>query len=304
VSSGDTFFGLLKQRLLPHFVTGWSGRDGEELFRAVARVWETLSARQVDELRAARILVATGPEKATGSVTLALAVRTGPTATVLAGQPLFKTAWGVEYVLAENLVWPALVLTPTTVVVDVEARWAGWEGNVDANLVSEWSIADVNNVESLTWSGLTTEEGQEAFLAAIVSGGVSIVASSQMAGGRMGTLDLLALGAGKPRALDEVNATLRARLRTRVRAVSPGGVRDAVRSMLQTQDVVIAEPWDWGFAIGVSGIGEHAIMPGTRYAVVLVPEGTDTNAVQEFVNRIRPWGHVVLVLEADASVFA
>lgn len=303
MSSGDTFFALLKARLPEHFVEGWDGKDGDELYRAIARVYETASARDVAELRAARILIATGPAKAAGTVTLALAARTGASATILAGTVLFRTAWGVEYVLTANLVYSAIIASPTTLVVDVEARWAGWEGNVDANLVSEWAIPDTSNPAGLTWSGLTTSDGKTQFLAAVESGAVAIQSSTEMSGGLGGTLDLIAQGLGKPRADGEADVSLRARLRSRSKAITPYGIRDAVRAAIGSTKVVIAEPWDWGFAWGVSGWGEEAWMPSLRFAIVLVPEGSDLVALQEFVNRIRPMGYRVMVLEAAPSVF-
>lgn len=300
MSGGDTFFELLKARLPEHFVQGWADRDGEEAFRAIARVFETVSDRSVAELRSARILIATGPEKATGTITVAFGVSSGAAATVEAGSLIARTAWGVEYVLTENLTMGTIIASPATVTVGVEARWAGFEGNVDGNLVKTWAF-DVQG--ALDFSGLTTSDGKARFVAAALAGTVYISASSEMSGGRGGTLDVIALGAAKPRAEGEANALLRGRLRTHVRAISKLGIRDAVRAALGTLNVVVLRPWECGFAIGVSGIGEHAIMRGVHFAIVLVPIGTDLVAVQELVDRLSPVSAWVLVLEGVASEF-
>lgn len=138
MATGDEFFALLTERLPAVQVQGWLRRDGEELYRAVARVFETASERSVAEIRAARVLLATFAGKAVGTITITWDAATFYPYTVPTGTVVARTAWGVEYVLTEDIVRTAGQPAGSQ-SYEVEARWAGFEGNVDAGFVLEFA---------------------------------------------------------------------------------------------------------------------------------------------------------------------
>jgi hypothetical protein len=184
---------------------------------------------------------------------------------------------------------------PIVIEAQVESEFAGWDGNVREGLVSEWAIPDLNNPDSIEWDVSVSEEGRAEFFDGVRSGSITFTAS-EMAGGRAGTLDLKARGRGMPRAEGETDISLRRRYRSAPDMVTPEGVERAVNKALGFEGVVALEYWDVGFAFGVSGFGEAPFSDG-RTVVVVIPSGEDVAVIQRLVDRIRPAGIPVLVLE-------
>ena len=288
----------VKARLPDYFLESIEGMSGEEVFAIFAAVLGRAGRRRIDAARARLVRDATGPLHATGTVTVHFAEATGEDAQILpVGTVLFRTRWGVQYRLLT-----ALSRSPEEAagdeVVEVEAEFAGWDGNVRAGLVNLWAIPDLNNPSSLPWDDSVTPEAREEFFERVRSGSITFTAG-EMSGGRRGTLDLKARGRGMPRAEGEGDVTLRRRYRTAPDMVTPNGMERAANNALGiSEGAVIYEYWDEGFAFGVSGFGEAPFMDG-RTVVMVIPHGADVVMIQSLVGRIAPVGVPILVLEAD-----
>lgn len=293
-----TLITRVRARLSDHFLGSIDGLSGEELLDVFAAMFARASEKRVDPAKARLVRDATGPVKATGTVTVTFAEATGADAyTVEEGQPLFATPWGVRYVLTSTLTRSSNEGAGTEVVT-VEAEYPGWDGNARGDCVTEWAIPDQNNIDSVDFGIGSDPAAREEFLAGVRAGTITFVASD-MTGGRAGTLDLRAQGRGMPRAEGESDASLRKRLRAPPDAVTPAGLVRAVNKALGFDGATIYEYWDNGFAFGVSGFGEHAFAGG-RSAVITVPNGSDVVALQALVNRLKAAGYKITVIEEAA----
>ncbi len=301
----ETLIERVRTRLPDAFLESIDGLSGEELLAIFAAIFARTSERRVTAARARLIRDATGPVRASGSVTVHFAEATGingyDVAAMLGDEPLnqvlFQTPWGVRYVLTTALSRTALD-APGDVVVTVEAQYAGWDGNVRGDCVTEWAIPDTSNIDSLTFSVGSIVNAREEFLAGVRSGSITFTAGN-MTGGRAGTLDLKAQGRGMPRSDGELDAALRKRLRAPPDAVTPAGILRAVNKALGADVATMSEYWDYGFAMGVSAMGEAALA-ARRGVIVFVPAGSDLVALQALVNRIKAAGYTVTVMEASS----
>lgn len=286
----------VKARLSGHALASIEGLSGEEVLAVFAAVFTRVGRRRVDAARARLVRDATGPVHASGEVTVHFSEATGSEAQIIpAGVVLFQTSWGVRFRLLEPLT-RASEEAAGDEVVQVEAEFAGWGGNVPAGLVNTWAIPDLNNPDSIEWDVGVGEEGREEFFERVRSGSITFTAG-EMSGGRAGTLDLKARGRGMPRAEGEEDASLRRRYRTAPDMVTPDAIERAVgRALGAVGEVSVHEFWDWGFAFGVSGFGD-APFSDCRTVVVVVPAGSDLAVVEALLGRIGPPGVPILVLE-------
>lgn len=308
----DRFLSLLKARMPAAFVRSLEdGINGEEVLRAIARVFSRLHVRYLydreaddnhgtqGELVSARILDAGAGAKATATVDLVLDDSTtlGFTLEPDRGLPLFSTSWGVKFGVTG---WTRVNgQAAGTVTLGVKAERDGWEGNVYANMINGWAWGDAANVteDKIPFSAGTGAGARAELVAKIASGAIRIVSSSEADGGRLATLDLIAQGRGVPRADGEADGSLKQRARSAPNAITPNGIVAAVRTAVGSQAVTISEYWDHGFAWGLSGWGVSA-WSRRWFFVVLVPSGVDTVPVQALVNRIKAAGVYGLVLNA------
>ena len=258
------YLALIKRSLSDAMVSGWEGKGGEEVFSAVAAIAAKISERQAQMMNARYILRATGPQRATGTITVTWTLGTTLAHTLASGQVIAQTRWGVEYRLTEDLVVGAGAAAPTAVTVGVEAVLADFESNVAAVHVDQWALpGGVNRKENVLWDdAVTTDGAKDEFLAGLDAGEITIAGATAMTGGSMSTLDLIAAGRGKPRALDETDQPLRKRLRKGTLRITPVAILAACNEVLQPYGVTATlwEPWvDGWFTIGsptAGGIGD------------------------------------------------
>lgn len=288
----------VKARVSEAFLEAIEGFSGEELFAILGAIFSKVGERRVAKARARLVRDATGPIHATGPVTVHFSEATGEEAQQIpAGTVLFKTSWGVRYRLLEALT-RASEEAAGDEVVQVEAEFAGWGGNVRAGLVNQWAIPDLNNPNSIAWGVGVGEDAREEFFARVRSGSITFTAG-EMTGGRGGTLDLKARGRGIPRAEGESDVSLRRRYRTAPDMVTPDGIERAANNALGLVEGAVAyEYWDEGFAFGVSGFGE-APFADNKTVVLVIPVGGDVSVIETLLERIGPLGVPFLVLEAS-----
>lgn len=324
----------LKTRLGDFVVAAWDGRDGEDLYKALARVYGTLAGQVAPKLLGAYIRRATGSTRARTTIRVTWTETTDDAVTVQRGQLLFTTSWGARWRLLEDLVREA---GPAGYVdVLVEAEWAGPEYLVAPGTITIVEIPDTASpTDSIAWGPDTTEDGKAEFLADVADRLVTCSNSASPTLGALGTLDLLAMERGLPRVSDESDATLRARIRTLPDVVTPGAVLRAATAAYQAWmasthpgepvgTVVLWEPWTYGYAPGVGAIGVHpparshsflVVVPAAPWATVgLAPSegaigihpiggGRDVSraglyaAIQAQIDQIRAGGIWGLVLE-------
>lgn len=275
-----TLFERLKERLGDFVVAAWSGRDGEDIHKAMARVFATVAGQAAPRLQGGYIRRAEGAHRAQVTVRVTWASETTDAVTVRAGQLLFATRWGAKWRLLEDLVRAA---GPAGYVdVLVEAEWAGTEYLVGPGTIVVVEIpVTASPVDSIVWGADTTADGKAEFLADVADGTVTCTNAVSPTLGTLGTLDLLAMERGLPRVENESDTTLRARIRTLPDVVTPGAVLRAATAAYQAWMaehhpgepvgiVVLWEPWNYGYAPGVGAIGRH---PPSRSAhfMVIVP---------------------------------
>lgn len=324
----------LKIRLGDFASSAWDGLSGEDLYRAMARVFATVAGQAAPRLQGAYIRRAEGAHRARATVRVTWAESTTDAVTVRAGQLLFATRWGAKWRLLEDLVRAA---GPAGYVdVLAEAEWAGTEYLVGPGTIVVVEIpVTASPVDSITWGADTTADGKAEFLADVADGTVTCTNAAVPTLGTLGTLDLLAMERGLPRVEDESSTTLRARIRTLPDVVTPGAILRAATAAYQAWmaerhpgepvgTVVLWEPWTYGYAPGVGAIGVHpparshsflVIVPAAPWASVgLAPSegaigihpvggGRDVSraglyaAIQTQIDQIRAGGIWGLVLE-------
>jgi hypothetical protein len=121
-----------------------------------------------------------------------------------------------------------------------------------------------------------------------------------MTGGKLGLLEMHARDAGVPVSEGETEAQVRRRLRSRPGGVTEDNIGDAVRAMLGTEDVQTYTGWRDGYVVDEDPVDDEApIMEWLRYAIVVVPAGTDIAAVQALVDQLAAFGFNIEVIEGD-----
>lgn len=277
----------LKTRLGDFVVAAWDGRDGEDLYKALARVYGTLAGQVAPKLLGAYIRRATGATRARTTLRVTWSETTDDGVSIQRGQLLFTTPWGARWRLLEDLVREA---GPAGYVdVLVEAEWAGSEYLVAPGTITIVEIPDTASpTDSIAWGPDTTEDGKAEFLAVVANSGdpkgflgrVTCTNAAVPTLGALGTLDLLAMERGLPRVEDESDTTLRARIRTLPDVVTPGAVLRASTAAYQAWmaerhpgepvgTVVLWEPWNYGYAPGVGAIGVHPPARAHSFLVVV-----------------------------------
>lgn len=262
----------LTARLDDYQVDVWEGRDGEEFYRAACAVAAALLARASERLRARYILQATGAQRASASVRITWASSTVDAYGLRAGQVIAKTPWGVRYYLTEAVERAASEAAGSQ-DVGIAALWTGFEGNVEAEHISEWALpGGVDPAAQIAWTAGTGAAGQSEFIAGIASGDITIAGLTDATGGADGTLDLIGIGRALPRSAGEGDAAYRARLRALPDVVTPGAIQRVVNAALEPYglEATIEEPWDYGFAFGHGAFG-HAPPSRPWHFIVAVP---------------------------------
>lgn len=253
------FLELIKRHLAEYHVLGWVGRGGEEIFSSIAAVAAKISERMAQRYDALYILRATSGSRAAGTITVTWTEGTTEAHTLLAGQVVCGTRWGVEYRLTEDLEVGASAAADTAVTVGVEAVRMDFESNVAAVHVDQWALpAGVNRKEHISWSEATTDSARDEFLAGLDAGEITVAGATDMEGGALATLPLIGAGRGKPKAPGEPDATYRERIRKKPDRISPAGILRAVNAVLKPYGVeaTIVEPWTCSFTFGDEEHGE------------------------------------------------
>lgn len=279
----------IKRRFPDWLIESIEGLSGDEVIAFLAAVFERVSERRKLAAAARLLRDATGPVKASGTVTVNFASGTsGSGGFTLSAPRLFRTAWGVRFRVVGTFA-RANGAGGGDVGLDLEAEFAGWDGNVEAERL-DWDLDGVD------WTGVSADAKAE-FLAGVADGSITFTATD-MTGGRAGTLDLKAQGKGMPRAPGESDVSLRKRLRASPDAVTPAGILRAVNKALGYDGATLTEYWETGFAMGVDAMGDAALAPFKSF-IVTVPAGSDVVALQELVNRIKGAGYRGTVMEAS-----
>lgn len=266
---------LIKENLPPQQVAQWEGEDGEEIYEAIAAAFALVSQRSTEVTDGALILRATGPVRATTTITVTLLNAPTGTLEILEGQVICKTAWGVTYRLTADL----SIANPATSAtgVAVEAVWPSHEANLPAATIDEWALpSGVNRQTLIAWGAGTSAADQAAFLSEVDAGTATVLADADATGGRLATLDLIGSERGLPREAGEEDPSYRQRIRAIPDAVTPAGILRRVNAVLQTYGVTatLHEPWDFGWTVGHATNGAIGVSPITRplHFVIQVPD--------------------------------
>ncbi|MGB0971333.1 MAG: baseplate J/gp47 family protein, partial [Mycobacterium sp.] len=195
----------------------------------------------------------TGAVKATGTVKVTWTAGATNAQGLQAGQILCATRWGVRYALTESLAVGGGAGAGTNTTVGVVAEYAGFEGNVEAEFIDQLALpSGVDPVSQIDWIPSTTTAGRDEFVASVAAGEITVIGVTAPSGGRLGTLDLIGKGRGKPRSDGEADADYRKRIRALPGGVTPNAILSAVNDYLRPYGVVATlwEPWDHWFVIG------------------------------------------------------
>lgn len=275
-------FALIQRALPGALVDGWTDRDGEEVYQAIARVFSVLHGRDVARAESSYVLTATGPVQATATIKVTWTQGTTLAVEILTGQKIVQTPWGVHYQLTESLAAGAAEAPGYSATVGVEAVWAGIEPGcdeapVDAEFLSEWGLPEgVDREGEILWDGAVAGAAKTEFLSGVDAGEITIEGVTDATGGKDGTLDLLAAGRGLPRVENEPDSGLRARIRQIPDVLTPGAILAVANAMLEPYGLTATmyEPWDYAFIIGSesSTIGdEDCAITRPRHFIISVP---------------------------------
>lgn len=280
---------LLKRRVPLLFSQRWDGVTGEGMANAMVRVFSELGRRIETMTGSILISEATGPIRGTGTLKITFDGPTVNSYTIKAGSVIARTLWGLEYVLAGDIVRTSGSPYGVEIGYPIRARWAGDFYNVPDNTIRAWAF-DLTNANTLTWSPGTGAGGKNEWLALVNNGSIWISGSTRITDGRLGTLDLRGAGRGVPRIVGESDADYRPRVRMpSLDALTPNGVIRAVNSALGYDGAVMIEFWENGFAFGRGAFGRHPFSRKNHF-IVLVPPGVDLATMQALVDQVRPRG--------------
>jgi hypothetical protein len=293
MSTTTQIYNLLRSRLSGVAGVPAAGADGDEVLWAIAAAMNRVGGRCLTEIEQGRILKAQLRGWATGTITITWTAEWVNNIIISVGSRIARAPWGVEYILAELPIGRSSGEPPGSATYAVRARWASLEHNTEANHVN--TLIDTDRM-SISVGGTAAKA---EWAAGIASGAISITASSAMTGGKLGLLEMHARDAGVPVSEGETEAQVRRRLRARPGGITPNNIGEAVIAMLGTDDVQLLEPWTDGEIIGVTPIGTAPIWGGLRWAIIVVPAGTDVDAVQAYVDRMRAFGFRIQVIEGD-----
>lgn len=225
--------------------------DGEEIIATLASLFTFLDARDARRLDGGYFFDGDGVGWTTAGYSLDFsAAPPAADVRVLAGSPLLVTAWGVVFVLREDM-----TITPGgagVVTAQVVAQWAGYDGNVPLQLVDRWyvdnTLAEPEAV--LSWSDDTTPADRATTTAAMLSGDALIVGVNPLGGlassgreGSDGPLDLLARSRGVVRIEGETDLGLALRARALARRVTPTNIKaicDEILALVGSSCEVVA----------------------------------------------------------------
>lgn len=268
-----TILSAIKRRLGAFVVEGWQGRSGDEIYQAISRVFSQIAGRARAAILSAYLRRAEGASRHRTTVRLTWSESSVAEYTIGAGTFLFSTAWGARFRLVDDLVVGA-VSAGATLDVEVEAEWAGFDYVVAPRTITLL---------------LTPPGAPEAYVDAVESGELTV---SNLADGVFGALglpetgitgflDLIAMERGLPRELGESDEALRVRIWTLPEMLTPAAIlRVMTRAFnelvaelhpgLVLDELVMWEPWEYGYAPGVGAIGVH---PPARSAsfMLIVP---------------------------------
>lgn len=238
---------------------GWTGRDGEELYRALAEVFAALLARIVDRWEGAYLERATGAISATGALRVTWTAGTTDGVGVATGQVIAKTPWGVTFALAGDLTAGDSEAPSYSQLVDVVSVYGDEEGNLaDGAHLREWALPTGPSAKgSILWVAGQGEDGKDEFLDGVADGSITVAGEGDFVNGSAATLDLIAMGRGLPRAEDEPDDELRRRVRKVPETCTPNAIVEAVELKVRDLGVAVAlvEPWDYAWTVGDSELG-------------------------------------------------
>ncbi len=270
-------FDAAVKALPPLWADRWVGANGEAILRAMGKAGARVAERVAEWSNGRYILQATGPLRATGTVTVTAVDGTTEPIGLRSGQPIMATEWGIQYRLSADLVFPAASPPATDAVATVEAVNIGWHANQLAEHVDVVSLASgVDPAANILWTPETTEAGKTELLAGILDESFTFTAMD-MTGGSVGTLNLIGSGRGLPRAEGETDADFRRRIRRIPVTVTPNAIVAALNEIVELATggtVTLKEPWDFGFVVGHPVNGAIGVSPFARPLsfVVCVPE--------------------------------
>ena len=255
----DDLLDAAKRIAASYQVQGWSGRDGEEAYETIATVLAAVLARIVCRAEGRYLERATGVTGATGSVRVTWSAGTGDGVGIKAGQVLTKTPWGIRYMLTEELAIGDAAAPGEAVLVAVEQVLGSCEGNLwDPEHCDTWALPTGPTASgSIAWVDGQGEDGKTEFLAGVDDGTITVLGEGTFEGGTEASLDLIAQGRGLPRAENEADSQLRARIRVIPPMITPNAIAQAVRDATWALGITftIVEPWNYAWTVGDDPLG-------------------------------------------------
>lgn len=258
----DELFELWLQLCSPYRQAMFLGRPHAEIpFRAMAAMMERTMQRVAELHNGCLTSLATGPQRATGSVVIEWTNGTTLLQGVDEGAILFKAPWGPRYRITSGFEVAAASPAGTTVTIGIEAEWSGFLYNIDARDLSQWAVpldGSCDPYGGIEYSDATTDAAKSEFLDGIADGSITIAAQGAITGGAIGTLDMIGAEKGLPRAEDESDADYRRRLLRLPLTVTPANVLEAVNEALAPYGVeaTLSEWFDDAFVVGEWVVGE------------------------------------------------
>lgn len=248
---------------------------GEIPFRAFAAIWARVMKR-VDEMEMSALTCkATGASFADGRVTITWSTGTTEGFTINEGQILVQTPWRVRYRTTEPFSVAAGSPPGTTVDVIVQSEWSGHEANVEARDVNQFAIPfpDLcDALDGIVWATGVTETAKQEFIDGIESGEITVLASTDLTGGSLATLDLIASEKGLPRGENESDESLRIRLKRLPRTVTRHNIMAEVNDYLESLGIDSATMFEWfegGIIVGEWVVGEGASTAPPSFCIVI-----------------------------------
>jgi hypothetical protein len=272
----EQLFQLWLKLCPPYRQAMFLGRPHAELpFRGMAKQMQRTMRRVAELHDSVFTALASGPSKATGSVTITWTTGTTDLVGVTEGAILFQAPWGPRYRLTETFEVPAGSPASTQRTVAIAGEWTGFDYNIEARDLSEWAPpldGTCDPYGGIDYTAATTDAGKTEFLAGIADGSITFTAQADLTGGAIGTLDLLASEKGMPRAENESDDDLRRRLMRLPLTVTPANVLEAINEALAPYGVeaTLSEWWEDGLVVGEWVVGEGIVTSPPGF-VIIVP---------------------------------
>lgn len=241
-------------------------------FRAYAKMWERVLTRVAQMHTSTLTCLAFSDTPKFGVIKIIWTLGTTEGFTILSGQVIAETPWGVRYRSASELTIGAGEAPGASRTIVVGAEFDGIEGLNAQRDVSVFSIPfDLcDELAGILWETGVTETAKQEFVDGIKADEITVEGAGDFFSG-IPTLDLIASEKGLPKAENESDPQLRRRLKRLPRTVTRDNILEEINDYLSAFGVeaTMIEGFEHGITVGDWVVGEGFTAAPLSFCIVI-----------------------------------